>query len=50
MNLKYGKSDIEFGCYTVAAQTHMDYNGCLPEDDDILNHIRIPRLYSMYAL
>lgn len=50
MPSNYSKYEIEFGCYTVAAQTHLDYNGCLPEDDDILDCIRVPQLISVHAL
>ena len=56
MRLKHGKNGklsgkfyIEYDCYTVVAQTYMDYNGCLPKYDDMLDHIRIPRLVSVHT-
>lgn len=27
--------------YTTFAQTHLDYNGCLPSDDDAADHLRL---------
>ena len=34
----------EYDRYTTFAQTQLEYNGCLSQDDDALDHIRFPRL------
>ena len=40
----------EYDRYTTFAQTQKDYNGCYSQDDDAADHIRIPRLSSVYTL
>jgi len=47
---EYNVFNKEYDRYTTFAQTQKDYNGCYSQDDDAADHIRIPRLSSVYTL